>query len=106
MAEDDGRKKPRSVMATDSDWRLVRTRARQADKSASDFLIERGLAPLEPVEAGAEVLPLAMQRRAAVDLRLLVLAEQMRFEEEGKAGVWQRLVEEAEASVADDEREG
>ncbi len=106
MAEDDGRKKPRSVMATDSDWRLVRTRARQADKSASDFLIERGLAPSEPAGERAEVLPLAMQRRAMVDLRLLVLAERMRFEEEGKGRIWQRLVEEAEASVADDEREG
>ena len=36
----------------------------------------------------------------------MVLAERMRFEDEGKAGVWQRLVEEAEASVAADEREG
>lgn len=105
MEEDDGKKKPRSVMATDSDWRLIRARARRSGKSASDFLIGRGLAPLEPAGERAEVLPLAMQGRALVDLRLLVLVERMRFEEEGKAGIWQRLVEEAEASVADDERE-
>ena len=105
MAADDGRKRPRSVMATDSDWRLIRTRARKVDKSASDFLIERGLAPSEPVEERSEVLPQAMQRRAAVDLRLLVLVERMRFEAEGRGGVWRRLEEEAEASVADDERE-
>ena len=103
MAADDGRKRPRSVMATDSDWRRIR--ARKVDKSASDFLIERGLAPSEPVEERSEVLPQAMQRRAAVDLRLLVLVERMRFEAEGRGGVWRRLEEEAEASVADDERE-
>ena len=105
MADDDGRKKPRSVMANDSDWRLVRTRARKTGRSASDFLIERGLAPSEPAAESAGVLPLAMQRRAAVDLRILVLAERMRFEDEGRGAAWQRLVEEAEASVADDERE-
>ncbi len=106
MAEDDGRKKPRSVMARDSDWRLIRTRVRKTGRSVSDFLIERGLAPSEPAAERAEVLPLAMQRRAAVDLRILVLAERMRFEDEGRAAAWQRLVEEAEASVADDGREG
>ena len=105
MAADDGRKRPRSVMATDSDWRLIRSRAGKAEKSASGFLIERGLAPSEPAVERTEMLPLAMQRRAAVDLRLLVLAERMRFEDEGRPGVWQRLVEEAEASVADDGRE-
>ena len=105
MAEDDGRKKPRSVMVRDSDWRLIRTRARKVNKSASDFLIERGLAPSEPAAERAEVLPLAMQRRAVVDLRILALAERMRFEDEGRGAAWQRLVEEAEASVADDEQE-
>lgn len=106
MAEDDGTKISHSVMARDSDWRLIRTRASKSGKSASDFLIERGLAPSEPAAERAEVLPLAMQRRAAVDLRILVLAERMRFEDEGRAAAWQRLVEEAEASVADDGREG
>ncbi len=105
MAADDGRKRAHSVMATDSDWRLVRNRADRADMSASEYLISRGLAPEEPAEI-AEDLSLAAKRRALVDLRLLVLAERMRFEDEGRGAVWRRLVEEAEASVAADGREG
>ncbi len=105
MAEDDGRKKPRSVMANDSDWRLIRTRSRKAGISTSEFLVGRGLAPSEPAAESAGGLPPAALRRLVVDLRILVLAERMRFEEEKRAAVWQRLVEEAEASVADDERE-
>ena len=106
MAEDDDRKRPRSVMATDSDWRLIRSRARKAGMPAYAFLMGRGLAPSEPAAASADGLPPAVLRRMAVDLRIMVLAERIRFEDEGKAGVWQRLVEEAEASVAADEREG
>ena len=95
------------MMATDSDWRLIRSRASKAEMSASDFLVGRGLAPSEPAADSADALPLAVRRRAVVDLRILVLvAERTRFEDEGKGGVWQRLVEEAEASVAADEREG
>ena len=93
-------------MATDSDWRLIRSRARAAGIPAYAFLIGRGLAPSEPAAESADTLPPAVLRRVAVDLRLLVLAERMRFEDEGRGGVWQRLVEEAEASVAADEREG
>ena len=92
-------------MATDSEWRLVRDRAEKAGQSASEFLLSRGLAPVEPA-AGGEALPLEAQRRLAVDLRLLALAERLRFAQEGREGVWRRLAEEAEASVADDERDG
>ena len=105
MAANDGRKKPRSVMATDSDWRAIRGRADRAEMTASEFLVGRGLAPAEPAAAVAEDLPLAVKRRAAVDLRILVLAERMRFEAEGRGTVWQRVVEEAEASLAADEGE-
>ena len=105
LAGDDGRKRPRSVMATDSEWRLVRSRAAKAGLSASEFLLSRGLVPAgPPVER--EALALAAQRRLAVDLRLLALAERLRLAQEGREGVWRRLVEEAEASVAEDEREG
>lgn len=104
LAGDDGRKRPRSVMATDSEWRLVRGRAEKAGMSASEFLLSRGLAPAEPAAEGGE-LPAAAQRRLAIDLRLLSLAERLRLAQEGREGVWRRLVEEAEASVAEDERE-
>ncbi len=92
-------------MATDSEWRLVRGRAEKAGMSASEFLLSRGLAPAEAA-AGGGGLPAAAQRRLAVDLRLLSLAERLRLAQEGREGVWRRLAEEAEASVAEDEREG
>ena len=62
-------------MATDSEWRLVRGRAEKAGLSASEFLLSRALAPAEPASQG---LPAAVQRRLAVDLRLLVLAAAVR----------------------------
>ena len=91
-------------MATDSEWRLVRSRAARAGMSASEFLLSRGLAPAEPA-GGGDGLPLAAQRRLAVDLRLLALAERLRLAQEGREDVWRRLAEEAEASLANDERE-
>ena len=105
MADDDGNKRPRSVMASDREWGMVRSRARAAGISASAFVLERALAPAV-AEPEREDLPLAVRRRAVVDLRLLVLAERMRFEQEGMGGIWLRLAEEAEASAAAEEREG
>ena len=97
-----GRKKPRSVMADDSQWHLIANRARAAGLSISQFVIERALEPARPpVEADA--VPVAVQRSAAVDLRTLVLAERLRFEKANADAAWRRLVEEAEASVAADE---
>ncbi len=46
ITEDDGRKKPRSVTATDSDWRLIRTRAQNPAGRSRTSLVERGLAAL------------------------------------------------------------
>ena len=98
----EGRKKPRSVMADDSQWRLIKSRADAAGMSISQFVMERTLEPVRPpVEAGP--LPAAVQRSAAVDMRTLVLAERLRFEKANADAAWRRLVEEAEASVAADE---
>ena len=97
-----GRKKPRSVMADDSQWRLMKSRARAAGPSISQFVIERALEPARPLTEPDRV-PVAVQRSAAVDLRTLVLAERLRFEKADADAAWRRLVEEAEASVAADE---
>ena len=97
-----GRKKARSVMADDSQWRLIGARARAAGMSVSRFVVERALEPARlPVER--DTVPAAVQRRAAVDLRTLALAERLRFEHNDAGASWRRLVEEAEASVAADE---
>ncbi|MCY4502384.1 MAG: hypothetical protein OXE57_12575 [Alphaproteobacteria bacterium] len=105
MMDDDGNKRPRSVMASDREWSMVRSRARSAGMSASAFVLERALAPAV-AEPERDDLPLAVRRRAVVDQRVLVSAERLRFEQEGLGGIWRRLAEEAEASLAADEREG
>ncbi len=98
MAAHEGGKKPRSVVATDSDWRTIRSRIGRANMTA--FLVSCALAPVEPAVAE----DLAVMRW--VDRHILVLVEQMRFEVEGRVGAWQRVVKEAEASVAADAGEG
>ena len=100
-----GTKKPRSVMADDSQWRLIASRARAAGMSISQFVIERALEPVRP-PVERDHLPVAVQRSAAVDLRMLALAERLRFEKARAGAAWRRLVEEAEASVAADEAQG
>ena len=97
-----GRKRARSVMADDSQWRLIGRRARAAGMSVSQFVIGRSLEPAFPPPERDAISP-AMQRAAAVDLRALVLAERLRFERAGAGATWRRLVEEAEAAVDDDE---
>ena len=99
------RKKTRSIVADDSQWNLIRGRARAAGMSVSQFAVERALEPARSAEEGDD-LPVAVRRRALVDVRALVLAEQLRFEQAGEGATWRRLVEEAEASVARDEGEG
>ena len=99
------RKRARSVMADDSEWRLIGRRARAAGVSISQFVVGRAL---EPAHAPSEQdsLPPAVARAAAVDARALVLAERLRFEGAGAEAAWRRLVEEAEAAVAADEALG
>ena len=92
-------------MFDDSQWSLLRSRARSAGKSVSQFLWERAGEPEHALGEG-EDLPIAVRRRAVVDLRALALAERVRFEQAGAGATWRRLVEEAEASVAADEVEG
>ena len=100
-----GRKKAHSVMFDDSQWSLLRSRARSAGMSVSQFLWERAGEP-EHAFTEREDLPIVLRRGAVIDLRALALAERLRFEQAGAGATWRRLVEEAEASVAGDEAEG
>lgn len=100
-----GRKRPHSVMFNDSQWGLLRSRARSAGMSVSQFLWERAGEPESAVSEGQD-LPVASRRRAVVELRALALAERVRFEQAGAGATWRRIVEEAEASVAADEAAG
>ena len=50
------------MVATDSDWRLIRNRAARADMTASEFVVSRALAPAEPAAESAEDLPPAVSR--------------------------------------------
>ena len=100
-----GKKKAHSLMFDDSQWSLLQRRARSAGMSVSQFLWERAGEP-ELALAEEENLPIALWRRAVVDLRVLSLVERLRFEQAGNGATWRRLVEEAEASVAADEAAG
>ena len=91
-------------MADDSQWNLIRERARMAGMNCSRFVIERALEP--PNIDREDGLNEAVLRRAVVDLRILVLVEQLRFEQGGAGDQWERLVAEAEASLAADEAVG
>ena len=96
------RKRARSIMADDSQWRLIGRRAQAAGMSVSRFVIGRALEPALPAPERDSFSP-AMQRAAAVDLRALLLAERLRFERAGAGAAWRRLLEEAEAAVAAEE---
>ena len=98
-------KKRHSLMFDDSVWSLIQSRADAAGMSVSKFLAERATEPGRSLEEGAD-LPVAVWRRAVVDLHTLALAERLRFEQVGAGATWRRLVEEAEASVSADEVEG
>ena len=52
-AETGGRKRQRAVMATDSEWALVRERAAAAGMDVSRFVVERATSPAGGAADGA-----------------------------------------------------
>ena len=94
------RRKPRSLSATDSEWRQVKARADRANLSISAYLMQRALEPVP--EDVAEPAPPPWLRRMARDILILTLLEEWRFEGQGAADDWQRLVARADEIVGDD----
>ncbi len=109
--ETGGRRRQRAVMATDTEWALVRERAAAARMDVSRFVVERLTAPAggdgsaEDVSAAARDLAGAVARVERM-VRVLHEVERQRMEDNGEAGAWEALVRRAEARVATEERLG
>ena len=109
-AETGGRRRQRAVMATDSEWALVREHAAAAGMDVSRFVVERLTAPVggnaaEDASAAARDLAGAVARVERM-VRVLHEVERQRMEDNGEAGAWEALVRRAEARVATEERLG
>ena len=92
----DGKRKPRSIMAADSEWTRIRERAERERILASRYVVRQSLATVErPAQEGRP--PLSVQWRMARDIRVLLRLEELRFSQVGQEDAWHAVVEDAEA---------
>ena len=74
----DGKRKPRSIMATDSEWTRIRERAERERIPISRYVVRQSLATVErPAQEGR--LPLSVQWRMARDIRVLLRLEELQL---------------------------
>ncbi len=94
------RKRQRAVMATDSDWQLLKERADAAGMDISRFILERLTVP-SPVSADAVVARDLAVGLARIERMVRVLYEVEKERVEAGAGTetWQALVRRAGARV-------
>ncbi|MXW85005.1 MAG: hypothetical protein F4Z55_03455 [Boseongicola sp. SB0667_bin_21] len=80
-------RKQRAVKATDSEWDIVRERAKAARMSASGYVVRRVLAPERPPGPSLATIAARLDR---IETAVLTLAEveQMRLAERGEADGW------------------
>ena len=100
----DDKRKARIVMATDSEWQLIGERAETARMSVSRFIVERTL-----VVAGKESddnLPIPLRRRVARDVLVLSRVEELRYQQAGDTGEWEKIVAAAEVAIEAEETAG
>ena len=92
----DGKRKPRSIMATDSEWTRIRERAERERIPISRYVVRQSLATVErPAREGR--LPLSVQWWMARDIRVLLRLEELRFSQAGQEDAWHAVVKDAEA---------
>ncbi len=93
------RRSQRSIMTTESEWRIITSRAERAGMTASQFLVHRALdageSPLSDAIPPA-TLP-GVQRRLALATLVMARIEEMRMRTSGEDYVWEKLVEEESA---------
>ena len=107
MSGAEGRKRQRAVMATDSDWQMVRERAEAAGMDVSRFIVERLTAPVEVPEDRAAVRDLAgAVARIERTVRVLWEVEKRRVEDGAGPETWELLVRRAGARVDAEEALG
>ena len=80
-------RKQRAVKATDSEWDIVRTRAKAARMSASGYVVRRALAP-ERVPGPSLATVAARLDRIETAVLTLAEVERMRLAERGEDDGW------------------
>ena len=95
----DEQRRQRCFVATDSEWHMICKRARRADLTTSQFLIDRALDNVgTPLTATSPPTTLpGVQRRLALSTLVVARIEEMRMQELGDAETWDRLVAEESA---------
>lgn len=90
-----GISRQRAVKATDSEWGIVRARAKAARMSASGYVVRRAVSPEVP--AGPSLASLS-QRLGRIETAVLTLCEveRMRLAERGEEDGWDAALRRAE----------
>ena len=100
MSTREERRRPRTVMASNSEWGMVRERAAAAGMNVSRFIVERLTAPVpahDPMERLRDLASATGRIERAV--RVLYEVERQRVEDHAGTGSWEALVRGAEARV-------
>ena len=107
MSTREPHRRQRAVMATDSEWRLVRERAAAAGMDVSRFIVERLTAPTpehDPTERLRDLV--SATGRIERLTRVLYEVERQRVEDHSGPGTWETLLGSAEARVEAEETLG
>ena len=100
MSTREERRRQRAVMATDSEWAMVRERAAAAGMDVSRFIVERLTAPVPAHDPSDQLRDLVSATgRIERAVRVLYEVERQRVEDHAGPGTWEALVRGAEARV-------
>ena len=107
MSGEQGRKRQRAVMATDSDWQALKERVDAAGMDVSRFILERLTAPVPVHEDRVMTRDLAgAVARVERAVRVLYEVERQRVEDTAGVETWQALVRRAGARIDAEEALG
>ncbi len=95
-------RKQRAIMATDSEWQVIRERAQAAGMPISRFIVER----LTEKEQQMSALPASILRRMAREVLVLSRIEELRLSGHESADVWKAVGDEVDAWLDKEKRLG
>ncbi len=97
-------RKQRAIMATDSEWQLIRERAQAAGMPVSRFVVQR--LTEEGWRSVPDALPVSVLRRIAREVLVLSRIEELRLSGRGDAETWKAIGEAVDAWLDGEERLG
>ncbi|MDE0241888.1 MAG: hypothetical protein OXQ84_17145 [bacterium] len=103
-APDEGKRRARTVMATDSEWARIQERAATEDLPTSRYVVQQLLQPAG--EPAPPSLPIDVQWLMVRQLMMLARVEKHRFEQSGQLEAWETLEEACAAFVESEARLG